>query len=151
MAGFSNYLRNKLVDWYHRGQAFTPPATLYIRLCSTTSSAAVAGTELTGSGYAPVSIASTSVAWASTNADTSTTTPSTGTTGTTSNNAVVNFGTAGAAWGTASHWEAWDAASGGNRHFFGEITDATGTPAPRSIASGDPVSFPISALRIVWA
>ncbi|MHB8914427.1 MAG: phage tail fiber protein [Thiobacillus sp.] len=32
MAGTSNYLQNKLVDWELRGQAFTPPATLYVAL-----------------------------------------------------------------------------------------------------------------------
>lgn len=151
MSGFTNYLRNKLVDWFHRGVAFTPPDPVYIRLVSTTPTAASAGTELSGSGYAAVSVAKSTTAWAATNADASTTNPSSGTNGTTSNNAIINFGTAGAAWGTASHWEMWDAATGGNRLMYGEIVDGAGTPTPRSIALGDPVSFPISALRVVWA
>ena len=151
MPGMTNYLRNKVVDWFHRGVAFTPPDPLYLRLCSTAPSAAAAGTELTGTGYAAVSIAKSTTAWAATNADASTANPSTGTNGTTSNNAVVNFGTAGSAWTTASHWELWDAASGGNRCLYGEIVDGAGSPSPRSIASGDPVSFPISALRVIWA
>jgi len=151
MPGMTNYLRNKVVDWMHRGQSFSPPANTYVRLCSTAPSAAAAGTELTGTGYAAVAIASTTTAWAATNADGSTTNPSSGTNGTTSNNAVVDFGTAGSSWGTASHWELWHAATSGNRLFYGEIVDGGGTPAPRSIASGDPVSFPISALRIIWA
>lgn len=150
MSGFTNYLRNKLVDWFHRGVAFTPPDPLYVRLVSTTPTAAAAGTELSGTGYAAVSIAKSTTAWAATNADASTTNPSSGTNGTTSNNAVVNFGTAGSAWGTASHWEIWDAATGGNRLLYGEIVDGAGTPTPRSIANGDPVSFPISALRVIW-
>jgi len=151
MAGMTNYLRNKLVDWFHRGVAFTPPATLYLRLVSTTPTPASAGTELSGSGYAPVSIAQSTTAWAATNADGSTTNPSSGTNGTTSNNAILDFGTAAAAWGTASHWELWDAASGGNRCLYGEIVDGSGVATPRSIAAGDPVSFPISALRVIWA
>lgn len=151
MAGMTNYLRNKVVDWLHRGQAFTPPTTMYVRLCSTAPSAAAAGTELTGTGYAAEAIASTSAAWAATNADGSTTVPSSGTNGTTSNNGVIDFGTAGSSWGTASHWELWDAATSGNRLFYGEIVDGAGTPAPRSISSGDPVSFSVSALRVIWA
>lgn len=151
MPGMTNYLRNKVVDWLHRGQSFTPPSTLYVRLCSTAPTAAAAGTELTGTGYLPVAIASTLAAWAATNADGSTTNPSSGTNGTTSNNGVIDFGTAGSSWGTASHWELWDDDTGGNRLFYGEIVDGAGTPAPRSIANGDPVSFPISALRVIWA
>lgn len=150
MSGMTNYLRNKIVDWFHRGQSFTPPATMYVRLCSTAPTAAAAGTELTGTGYAPEAITSSTTAWAATNADGSTANPSTGTNGTTSNNVIIDFGTAGGAWGTASHWELWDASSGGNRLLYGVIVDASGSPAPRSIAAGDPVSFPIGALRVIW-
>lgn len=149
--GMTNYLRNKLVDWFHRGQAYTPPATMYIKLVTTTPNAAAAGTEVTFTGYTPQSIASSTSAWAATNADASTTNPSTGTNGTTSNNGILDYGTAGSAGSAAvTHWEAWDASSGGNRLFWGEIVDGTGLAAPRTISSGDPVSFPISYLRVVW-
>lgn len=151
MPGMTNYLRNKIVDWFHRGVAFTPPATLYLRLVSTTPTPASAGTELSGTGYAPVSIAKSTSAWAATNADGSTTDPSSGTNGTTSNNAVLDFGTAGSSWGVASHWELWDAATGGNRCLYGAIVNGDGVPTPRSISAGDPVSFPISALKVIWA
>lgn len=145
----SNYLRNKLIDWFHRGQTFTPPTSVFIALVSTTPSAGSAGTPLSGTGYARVEIASSLLNWAGSQGAT-TTTASSGTSGTTSNNAVVDFGTAGSAWGTASHWEAYDSLTGGNRLFFGEIVDGGGTPNPRSIVLGDPVSFPISALQIQW-
>lgn len=151
MAGMTNYLRNKIVDWLHRGQSFTPPATMYVRLCSTAPNAAVSGTELSGTGYAAVAIAASLTTWAATNADGSTVNPSSGTNGTTSNVATINFGTAGSAWGTASHWELWDAPTGGNRLFYGVIVDPSGTPTPRSIGNGDPVSFPANSLRVIWA
>lgn len=151
MSGFSNYLRNKLIDLFHRGVAYTPPATVYVTLCSTAPSASAAGTELTGTGYGRVAVSQGTTQWAATNADGSTASTSSGTSGVTSNNAAISFGTAGSAWGTASYWEVYDASSGGNRLFYGTITDAGGSPSPRSIASGDPVSFPISALRINWA
>ena len=151
MAGLTNYLRNKIVDWLLRDQAFVPPASLYLRLCTSTPTASSVGAEVSGGGYSPLEIESSAAKWAATNAAGSTTVPSSGTSGTTSNNELLNFGTATASWGTVSHWELWDASSGGNRLFYGAITDGTGVPTPRSITTGDPVSFPISALKIVWA
>ena len=148
MAGFSNYLRNKIVDWLLRGKAFTPPTVVYVALCSTAPTASTAGTEIAPSR---VAINCTTAAWAATNGDGTTTDPSSGTTGTTSNNAIVDFGTAGTDWGTASHWELYDAASAGNRLIYGTIVDGVGAPTPRTIVTGDPVSFPISYLRLVFA
>lgn len=148
--GLTNYLRNKIVDWFHRGVAFTPPTTYYVSLSSTTPSAAAGGTECTGVGYARQAITKSTTAWAATNADGSTANPSTGTNGTTSNNAIVDFGTAGTGWGTQSHWELWDAVTAGNRLMWGEIVDGSGNPLPRTISSGDPVSVPISQLKVSW-
>ena len=149
MPGMSNYMRNKVIDRFHRAQSSTPPATVYMTLVSTGPTAATAGTPLSGVGYARQAVANSLAAWAGTQGA-GTTAVSTGTTGQTSNNAVVDFGTAGSDWGTASHWEAYDASSGGNRLFWGEITDAAGVPTPRTIVTGDPVSFPISAMQIQW-
>lgn len=151
MAGLTNYLRNKIVDWFHRGVAFTPPATVYIRLVSSTPTPSTPGTELSGTGYAPEAIAHSTTNWAATNADGSTAGTSSGTNGTTSNNITIDFGTAGGSWGTASHWEMWDAETAGNRLLYGVITDSAGTPTPRTISNGDPVSFPPGSLRIIWA
>lgn len=75
---------------------------------------------------------------------------SNGTTGTIANNVECDLGLSPVA-GTASHWEAYDAPTGGNRCFWGVITDGAGTPTPRSIAIGDPVVFPIGALQVQWA
>lgn len=148
MPGMTNHFRNKLIDFQMRGVAFTPPATYYVRLTSTQPTASAAGTELSGNGYAAQPIAKSAAAWAATNADGSTINPSTGTTGRTSNNVVIDFGVAGANWGTASHWELWDAATGGDRWMFGPIVDGAGAASPRTIVSGDPVKFPVGALRL---
>lgn len=153
MSGFTNYLRNKLIDWFHRAEAFTPPASVYVALVTSAPTAATAGTEVStggGSNYSRVEVASSLLNWAGTQAALSTT-ASTGTTGLTSNNSQINFGTAGTAWGTVSHWELYDAATSGNRLLFGTIVDGNGAASPRSIASGDPVSFPASSLQITWA
>ena len=149
MAGMTNYLRNKLIDWFHRGQTFVPPTTVYFTLVSTTPTAGSAGTPLSGTGFARVAVDSSLVNWAGTQAAGSTA-ASSGTSGQTSNNGAVDFGTAGSNWGTASHWEAWDALTGGNRLFYGEIVDGTGTPNPRTIVLGDPVSFPAAAMVLQW-
>lgn len=151
MAGMSNYLRNKVIDWFHRGVAFTPPDPVYIALCSSAPTASTPGTELAGAGYARQSIAKSTTAMSATNGDTLTTNPSTGTTGVSSNNAIVNFGTAGASWGVAAYWESYDAVTAGNRLHYGPIIDGNAVLAPRTITIGDPVSFPISALRFFWA
>lgn len=37
LAGTSNYLQNKLIDWELRAQAFTPPATVYVALLTCTN------------------------------------------------------------------------------------------------------------------
>lgn len=152
MAGMSNWLRNKIVDFVDRAIPWTPPATTYIALCSSAPSPGTAGTELTGTGYARIAVAKSAANMAATNGATLTTNPSTGTTGTTSNNSIIDWGTAGAGgWGTASHWEEYDAITGGNRMSYGTIVDGSDVAAPRSIAAGDPVSFPISALRKVYS
>lgn len=147
--GETNYLRNKIVDWLMRAQTFAPPATLYVALVSTTPTAATAGTPLSGTGYARQAVTSSLANWAGTQGA-GTTTASSGTSGTTSNNGVIDFGTAGSDWGTATHWEIWDASSGGNRLWWGEIVDALGTPTGRTIVTGDPVSFPASAMQVQW-
>lgn len=152
MSGFSDYLRNKVIDWLQRGQTFVPPSTIYIALYTSAPSAAAAGTEIStsGTGYGRSSITSSLLNWAGTQAALSTAVSS-GTNGTTSNNSAISFGTATTSWGTISHWEAYDASTGGNRLFFGTIVDGTGAASPRSVAAGDPVSFPASAVQAIWA
>src|SRR5574337_1092901 len=143
MAGFSNFLRNKIIDWFHRQQSYAPPNTVYIELCATAPTPSVAGLALVGSGYGRVAIANSLANWAGTQADGSTGVSS-GTSGTTSNNVVIDYGIAPANWGTAAYWEMYDAVSGGNRLIYGEIVNGVGDPTPRVIATGDPVSFPVS-------
>jgi hypothetical protein len=145
----SDYLRNKLIDWFIRQQSFSPPATVYIALCTSAPTAAAAGTEVStsGTGYAREAVTASLTDWAGTQAALSTS-ASSGTSGETSNNSAIDFGTATTSWGTVSHWEMYDASTSGNRLIFGTIVDGVGSPSPRSIVPGDPVSFPASAL--VW-
>lgn len=141
MASITNYLKNKLVDSVLRGQAFTPPAQLYLALYSSATTDAGGGTELTGGNYARVAIAGSLAAWAGTQGA-GTTTASTGTGGASSNNAGVNFPTPTASWGTPTHWALLDAATAGNMLLHNPIT------TPKAIASGAPVSFPAAAIAV---
>lgn len=127
----------------------TPPTSFWVALCTTAPTASTAGTAVSGTGYARQEVPATLTDWCGTQGS-GTTDPSSGTSGVTSNNNIIDFGTAGSSWGTVSHWELYDASSGGNRLFFGTIVDGAGAPTPRSISSGDPVSFPVSALQVPW-
>ena len=49
MAALSNYLQNKIIDWYFRGQSLTPPATVYVGLFTTNDNAGnSSGVEVSG-------------------------------------------------------------------------------------------------------
>ena len=152
MSGMTNYLRNLIIDAAFRGQAsrqVTFPATWYLRLCTDAPTAGTPATEITGTGYSPLAITPSAANFAATNGDGSVVTPSSGTSGVSSNNILLEFTSAApAVWDDIGYWELWDAASGGNRWFFGTIVNGSGVPAPRSVAAGDPVQFPISQFRV---
>lgn len=120
MAGMSDYLENKLVDWLLRGQAFTPPATVYVGLLTAAPSDTGGGTEVSGGSYARVAVASSLANWAGTQAAASTA-ASSGTSGTTSNNAAITFPTPTANWGVVTHFAIYDASTAGNLLFYGAL------------------------------
>lgn len=109
----SDYLENKLIDHVFRGQAYTAPATIYVALFTSACSDASGGTEVTGGSYARPGLATSLANWAGTQSAGSTT-ASTGTGGTTSNNAVINFATPSAGWGTVTYIGLMDAVTSGN-------------------------------------
>ncbi len=131
MSQLTNYAENKLVDML-RGQAWSLPADLYFGLASAASDSSI--TELSGTGYARVAVTRSLANWSGTQGA-GTTTASSGTSHQSSNNAAIDFGTAGAAWGTASHLVAWDDDAAGNALFFLPLDVAL------PIESSDPVSF----------
>ena len=121
MAALSDYLENKLIDYVFRGQAFTPPATVWVALVTAAENDAAGGTEVTGGAYARVAVASTLANWAGTQGA-GTAVASTGTSGTMSNNNVITFPTPTANWGTVVGMAVFDAATGGNELFYGALT-----------------------------
>jgi hypothetical protein len=130
MAAMTDYLENKIIDWLLRGQAFTPPSTVYVGLFTTAPTDAGGGTEVSGGSYARVAVACTLSNWAGTQGAGSTT-ASTGSSGTTSNNVAITFPAPTANWGTVTAFGLFDAATGGNLLIYGNLT------TPKTINNGD--------------
>lgn len=140
MAAMTNYLENKIIDWFFRAQTFTPPASVHVGLFTATPSDTGGGTEVTGGSYARVAVTSSLANWAGTQAAASTV-ASSGTGGTTSNNAAITFPAPTANWGAVTAVGIFDAATAGNLLFF-----ALQTPN-KTINNGDAApSFAAAAL-----
>lgn len=154
MAAMTDFMENKLIDWFFRGQAIgitgasagagSGPTALFVGLYTTVPvDAGTGGVEVSGGSYARVSITSGpgATGWSGTTSVGQTTTPSAGNTGTTSNNGVVTFPAPTANWGTITGFGIFDAVSGGNLLIFGTLT------ANKTVNNGDAApSFAANAL-----
>ncbi|CAH2606330.1 conserved protein of unknown function (plasmid) [Rhodovastum atsumiense] len=136
MTAMTDTLENILIDYYFRGVAPTLPTNLYIGLMTAAPSDTGPGTEVTGAGYARVSVSRATASWNGTHGSTSGN--SSGTNGTTTNAIAVNFAVPTANWGNITHWGVWDAATGGNLHWYGALTTSktvnSGDAAPQFLA-----------------
>lgn len=152
MAHMSDFLENKLIDWFLRAQAIgvtgasaaagTGLTTAYIALFTATPSDTGGGTEVSGGSYARVSVTSALANWAGTQAAASTT-ASSGTSGTTSNNGAITFPAPTANWGTVTSIGIFDASTAGNLLFWAPLTTS------KTINNGDAApSFAAAALTI---
>jgi hypothetical protein len=142
---FTDYFENKLVDLLIRGQAYSPPATLYVGLLTAACSDSSPGTEVSTSGtaYARVAVTSNMTNWAGTQSAGSTT-ASSGTSGTTSNNGSITFpAPVGSNWGVITHFAVYDLSSAGNMLVCQSLT------TPKTVNAGDAApSFAAGALTI---
>lgn len=152
MAGKSDVLENKFIDWFFRAQAIgitgasaaagTGPTALFVALLTAAPSDAGGGTEVTGGSYARQSVTSALTAWAGTQG-VGTTTASTGTGGQTSNNNAITFPSPTASWGVVTHLGIYDAVTAGNLLYWVALT------TPKTINSGDAApSFAAAALTV---
>jgi hypothetical protein len=150
MAGLSDVLENKFIDWFFRAQAIgitgasaaagTGPTALFVGLLTAAPSDAGGGTEVTGGSYARVSVTSALTAWAGTQSAGSAT-ASSGTAGQTSNNAAITFPAPTANWGVVTHLGVYDAVSAGNLLFWVALT------TPKTVNNADAApSFAAAAL-----
>lgn len=128
MSGKTQAQSKAVLDAQLRNVSLAGGAAIYLALTSTTPSAAAAGTELTGNGYARSAI----TFGAATNNG------STG--GTASNDTLIEFATPTGNGSAAVGWELWTAVSGGTRLRWGTLA------ASIAWASGVPVVVPVGAV-----
>lgn len=126
--GMSNYLANKILNQNFNGAAWSPPATIYVSLHTATLTPAGTGTEASGGSYARQAITCDTTNFPTT------------TTREIKNAGVVTFPTAAAPWGTVIYFGIWDALSGGNLLWYGEVDPS------KTIGIGDALSIPINLL-----
>jgi len=128
MAGKSDYLENKILDFLLGGVSYTPPTTLYIALFTVAPTDAGGGTEVSGEGYARVAVANNTINFpAASN-------------GTKSNGTTITFPTATSDWGQIVAVGIYDSATNGNLLFWANLTTA------RTILSGDTAQFAAGSL-----
>lgn len=143
MSQMSDYLENKLVDHLFRTGTFAKPTVIAVGLFTASPADAGGGTEVTGGSYARAQQNPSDTNWTATQGGTSGV--SSGSTGNTTNATVINFPTPSAGWGLVTHFGIYDAASGGNLIMFGSL----GTP--KTINTGDAVSYPVGTLQATFA
>ena len=131
MAGFSDYLEDKVLNHVFGGTAYTAPTTLYIGLYTAAPTDAGGGTEVTGGSYARKSTAAMTV---------SGTSPTQAT-----NGAAAEFVTATGSWGTVTHVGVFDAVTTGNLLGWAALT------ASKTVSSGDVFRFDAGDLDITLA
>jgi hypothetical protein len=129
MAGsFNNYLEVTVLDNVFGATAFTPPATLYVGISTSTIAEAGTGiTEPVAMAYARIAIDNDKVTWSS----------ATGTPTQISNAIIITYAQASGNWGIITDFFIADALTGGNILCYGSLT------ATKTIASGDTARFAI--------
>jgi hypothetical protein len=130
MAGFSDYLEDKVLDHVFGGVAYTAPSTLYVALYTVAPTDTGGGTEVSGGAYARQT-ATFSV---------SGTDPTTA-----SNTAAIEYPTATADYGTVVAVGVFDALTSGNLLAYANLT------ASKVVSSGDIFRFNTGDLDITLA
>ena len=134
MGSWADYLENKMLDHVFGAVTYTPPATLYFGLSTTTIADAGTGiTEPSGNGYARKGVTNNTTNFPSAVA------------GAKTNGADITFDPASGSWGTVTDFFIADALSGGNILAYGVL----GTP--KAITSGDTAKIASGALSLSQA
>jgi len=130
MAGFSDYLEDKVLDHVFGGTAYTAPSTLYVALYTVAPDDTGGGTEVTGGSYARQTATFT----------VSGTSPTTAT-----NAAAIEYPTATANYGTVTSVGILDASSGGNLLAYADLDTS------KVVSTGDVFRFDAGDLDITLA
>tara|TARA_R100000808_G_scaffold4228_1_gene14078 strand:+ start:503 stop:916 length:414 start_codon:yes stop_codon:yes gene_type:complete len=134
MAGFTNFLEDKIINHVFGGTAYTAPTTIYVALYTSTPSDAGGGTEVSGGGYARQSVAWTIAGSGTAQA---------------SNTSAITFPAATSDWGTVTHAAVVDASSSGNILAYEELTKTDFTTAnPKTVNTGDIFQIDAGNLKV---
>jgi hypothetical protein len=129
MAGSkSNFLENELLDHVLGNAVYEAPATIYIALYTVAPTDAGGGTEVSGGSYVRLAVTNNATNFPAAEG------------GAKSNGTEFVFITATASWGEIIAFGLFDAVSGGNMLYWGDIT------VPKTVDSGDTAKFPIGDL-----
>lgn len=129
--GKGNTLRNAILDHALGGPDYSRLATVYIALFTATPNAAGGGTEVStggGTNYARQSVTNDGTSWGS------------AASGVKSNLNLIDFGTAGANWGTITAGAIMSASTAGYILYFGPLTSS------KTINTNDGFRIPIGGL-----
>ena len=132
MAGFSDYLEDKVLDHVFGGVSYTAPATLYVALYTVAPDDTGGGTEVTTVGTAYVRQTATFTV--------SGTSPTTA-----SNSAAIEYPTATANYGTVVAVGILDASSAGNLLAYADLDTS------KVVSTGDVFRFDAGDLDITLA
>ncbi|MFA7279107.1 MAG: hypothetical protein WC100_03335 [Sterolibacterium sp.] len=130
MAGKSDYLENKILNFLFNGTAYTLPSFYYLALFTSAPTDAGGGTEVSGGGYARLTLPP-SISYFTT-----------ATAGVTKNKVPFAFSVATVSWGVVTSWGIYDASSGGNLIMWGNLSSSL------TISVGRQLIFPIDSLVI---
>ena len=130
MAGFSDYLEDKVLDHVFGGTAYTAPSTLYVALYTVAPTDTGGGTEVTGGSYARQSGAFTVSGTNPTEA---------------SNSSAIEYPTATGNYGTVVAVGIFDALSSGNLLAYANLT------ASKVVSTGDVFRFNAGDLDVTLA
>lgn len=109
----SNYEKKRRLDLAYGDGTYTQAATYYFGLFSAAPNAGGGGVEFTigSNAYARASLATNNTNFPATTLGSPLT-----------NGAAITWPAPTGAWGTATHWAVFDAATGGNMIEFGQLT-----------------------------
>lgn len=130
MAGSAtDFLENELLDHVFGAAAYTAPATLYFAATTTAPTDSAGGTEPVGNGYARVAVTNNATNFPAASG------------GAKSNGTVIEWATATGSWGSIIGIDIYDAASGGNRLGYADVTST-------AIGLNDKLTIPVGDLDI---
>jgi hypothetical protein len=127
----STYLCDKLNDVVYGAGSFTPPTTIYFALFTVMPTASGGGTEVSGTAYARIAVTNNATNFPASSSATK------------RNGTLIDWGTAGSAWGTVVAVVAFDDATAGNMLDVWELASAV------TVLSGGTFSVPVNGLTIV--